>query len=284
MSTRISTAAELEALPQGTVVRIGTTAWTRSEAGLSREQEGTVYDTPLEAWDGWLGSGQVTVEQPATEHTPEAGDVYQTGDGFLYLAVARLNTVMQYLRLDPVSESTSGLLHPQAAVSGERLTSPPAWTRTFVQVGKTLVDRTHQTQTERDRYAMLVADASAALGQYLEDHHGLTTTERDDLLGVMDDLGLDVPTEAVEVQVQVTGTTRVDLPPCDLASYVGDVTVTNSVTVDVPWTRSVTVELDVRPGSGCACGQVEDENVEAEVDVSLWENVSCWDTLGCERH
>ena len=103
-----------------------------------------------------------------------------------------------------------------------------------------------------------------ALIGYVDDHgHTLTNTEKYDLYEVMENLGLEVPTEPRPVTVNVNGHTSVRPTDEQVQQLIGGGSVNaDDRTYNIHWTTVVTVTKEVRAGS-CPCRDVTREEVDA---------------------
>ena len=137
-----------------------------------------------------------------------------------------------------------------------------------VQAGRlSLVEPEEEPDPEPLAVTLTPERVQQALIGYVDDHsHTLTRTETYDLYEVMENLGLEVPTEPVNIQVRVNGHTMVSLTDDQASNLVGGaVDVAPAREVAVHWTVALTLSHDVRAGS-CPCASVTREEVDNALD------------------
>lgn len=108
------------------------------------------------------------------------------------------------------------------------------------------------------------SEVQEALHEYLGDHSGLTAGEREGIMDILDNFGLERPVENVTVTIDVSGETEVSVSDSYIEEYLigGGVSTGNSTyEMTVDWTRTFEVERET--GSGCACSGVDTYDCES---------------------
>lgn len=108
------------------------------------------------------------------------------------------------------------------------------------------------------------SDVQEALHEYLTDNTGLTGTEREGIMDILDNFRLERPAENVTVTIDVSGETEVSVSDSYIEENLigGGVSTGNSTyEMTVDWTRTFEVERETE--SGCACGGIDTYECES---------------------
>lgn len=296
----ITTMEALEQVPVGTTVTVnqhtsGPTDWLRNSDGLALNNA----TLPLRNFESYIQEERVTIPDNVPLTSPVTDEVPPTAPTFVIGQQVTRETGLYDLPVGTVMDLTA--LHeeftiessgPDGRMCGDGYGSLPlsAQTGTFAILsipGQEPVDhqavRVTELEAEVQRLWTELVQASeranrygqelsGALSEYIGEHGGLTGREREDLIEVMEEQGLDFikPMEDVTVSVVIDGYTDVTLSISDLQRYVdSDLTVDDSAEVQASWRVELERTVEVEEGA-CACdtidlGVVEDMMEESNI-------------------